>query len=84
MEKVAVKVPDGQKEKLDEIAENEGYPNKSEFLREVIRDEINKREIVKKELIEELEKRKTELENGEIGIDDLISNKELKEELGTE
>ncbi len=84
MEKVAVKVPEAQKEKLEEIAEEEGYPNRSEFLREVIRNEIKKRETIKKEVLEKIEERMERLEEGELSFEDLTSNKELEEELGIE
>lgn len=79
-----MKVPEAQKEKLEEIAEEEGYPNRSEFLREVIRNEIKKRETIKKEVLEKIEERMERLEEGELSFEDLTSNKELEEELGIE
>ncbi|QGA80077.1 ribbon-helix-helix domain-containing protein [Candidatus Nanohalobium constans] len=78
MDTLAVKVPEGQKRKLGEIAEEEGYPNTSEFVREMIREEINKRKVLRQEFVEEIEERVEQVENGEISLEDMKTNEELK------
>lgn len=77
MDTLAVKIPEGQKKKLGEIAEEEGYPNTSEFVREMIREEINKRKVLKKGFLEEIEKRVEQVENGDISLEDMKTNEEL-------
>lgn len=77
MDTLAVKIPEDQKKKLGEIAEEEGYPNTSEFVREMIREEINKRKVLRKEFVEEIEKRVEQVENGEISLEDMKTNEEL-------
>lgn len=78
MDTLAVKVPEEQKSRIGEIAEEEGYPSTSEFVRELIRDEISKREVLKDDFVEEIEDRVEQVENGEIDLEDLKTNKELK------
>jgi metal-responsive CopG/Arc/MetJ family transcriptional regulator len=78
MDTLAVKVPEEQKRKLGEIADEEGYPNTSEFVREIIREEINKRKVLRKEFVDEIEERVEQVESGEINLDDMKTNEELK------
>ena len=77
MDTLAVKIPEEQKQKLGEIAEKEGYPNTSEFVREMIREEINKRKVLKKEFLEEIEERVRKVEEGEISLEEMKTNEEL-------
>ena len=78
MDTLAVKVPEEQKRKLGEIADEEGYPNTSEFVREIIREEINKRKVLRKEFVDEIEERVEQVESGEVSLDDMKTNEELK------
>lgn len=78
MDTLAVKVPEEQKRKLGEIADEEGYPNTSEFVREMIREEINKRKVLRKEFVDEIEERVDQVESGEISLEDMRTNEELK------
>lgn len=82
MERLGVKVPESQKEELEEVAETEGYPNRSELIRELIRNFLNNRELVSKEVVEKIKKREDELKEGKLGIEDLKSHEEFSEELG--
>jgi metal-responsive CopG/Arc/MetJ family transcriptional regulator len=77
MDTLAVKIPEDQKKKLGEIAEEEGYPNTSEFVREMVREEINKRKILRQEFVEEMKKRIEQVESGEIDLEDMKTNEEL-------
>lgn len=77
MDTLAVKIPEDQKKKLSEIAEEEGYPNTSEFVRAMVREEINKRKVLKEEFVEELEKRVEQVESGEISLEEMETNEEL-------
>jgi metal-responsive CopG/Arc/MetJ family transcriptional regulator len=77
MDTLAVKIPEDQKKKLGEIAEEEGYPNTSEFVREMVREEINKRKVLREEFVEEMKKRIEQVESGEIDLEDMKTNEEL-------
>lgn len=77
MDTLAVKIPEDQKKKLGEIAEEEGYPNTSEFVREMIREEINKRKVLREEIVEEIGKRVEQVESGEISLEDMKTNEEM-------
>jgi metal-responsive CopG/Arc/MetJ family transcriptional regulator len=77
MDTLAVKIPEDQKKKLGKIAEKEGYPNTSEFVREMVREEINKRKVLREEFVEEMKKRIEQVESGEIDLEDMKTNEEL-------
>jgi metal-responsive CopG/Arc/MetJ family transcriptional regulator len=77
MDTLAVKIPEDQKEELGKIAEEEGYPNTSEFVREIIREEIKDRKVLKQEFIEEMKRRVEQVEEGEISLEDMKKNEEM-------
>lgn len=47
MAKVDIRIPDEQKELIDEMAELENYGSRSEFIREAVRNEIRERKELK-------------------------------------
>lgn len=82
MDTLAVKIPKDQKKKLGKIAEDGGYPNKSEFVREMIREEIKKRKKVRKKFLQEIKERKKDLEEGKIALEEMKTIDQIAEEQG--
>lgn len=79
MTSVGVRIPEDQEKKIEEVVEEEDYPSKSEFVREAIRNEL--RERIDRKTLEEIKRRKEEVENGEA---ELVSHEEVMKEAGLE
>ena len=77
MGRIDVRVPDKQEKLIGELAGEENYGNRSEFVREAIRNEIRERIDLKQ--MKEAKKRIEEVENGEAK---LIDHEEVKEKTG--
>ena len=77
MGRIDVRVPDKQEKLIGELAGEENYGNRSEFVREAIRNEIRERIDLKQ--MKEAKKRIKEVENGEAK---LIDHEEVKEKTG--
>jgi len=81
VERLGVKVPEGQKEKLEEIADEGGYPNRSELVREMIRDLIKQNQMTE-ERANKLKEKVRHVKQGEMSVDDLKKHEEFLDELG--
>lgn len=82
MERVAFKIPEKQKNQLEQIAENEGYPSRSELFRELVRDFLNKRERLRANFIEEIKNREKEIVNEGLDAEKMASTEEIEDSLG--
>lgn len=76
---IGVRLPDEQEREVEKVVEEENYPSKSEFVREALRNEL--RERMNKKELQEVKKRKEEVESGEA---ELKSHEEVMEEAGLE
>ena len=76
---IGVRLPEEQEKEVEKVVEEENYPSKSEFIREALRNEL--RERINKRELEEVKKRKEEVEKGEA---DLKSHDEVMKESGLE
>lgn len=76
---IGVRLPEEQEKEMEKVVEEENYPSKSEFIREALRNEL--RERINKRELEEVKKRKEEVEKGEA---DLKSHEEVMKEAGLE
>jgi Arc/MetJ-type ribon-helix-helix transcriptional regulator len=76
---IGVRLPAEQEREVEKVVEEENYPSKSEFVREALRNEL--RERMNKKELQEVKKRKEEVENGEA---ELESHEEVMEEAGLE
>jgi len=79
MGRIDVRVPDKQEKLIEELAGKENYGNRSEFVREAIRNEIRERIDLKQ--MKEAKKRIQETENEEV---ELVDHEEVKEKAGIE
>ena len=77
METVGVKIPKDQKKILDEVAEKRGYPSKSEYIRDLLRKDMEKYMVLRDEVAEEIKERKRELEEGDLELEDMATTEEV-------
>lgn len=69
---VNVRVPEALLQEVDEVLEERGFTNRSEFIRTAIRDALNPQPELSDEALKQIEESKKELEEGEyVGVDDL-------------
>jgi metal-responsive CopG/Arc/MetJ family transcriptional regulator len=69
---VNIRVPEQLLEEVDEVYEKRGYSNRSEFIRNAIRDALNPPIRLSDKALEEIEESKEELRKGEyVGADEL-------------
>lgn len=76
MAKVSVDVPDNLKKRIEETAENKDYKSSSEYIREALRNQLEKDEEVDAELLY----RYMKLEKGE-GLEKASSVDEVRERI---
>jgi Arc/MetJ-type ribon-helix-helix transcriptional regulator len=81
MDTLGVRLPEKQKKELEEKIEREGYPNVSEYVRELIRDDLRE-ERIKEEAAREIKRRKEELESDEVKVEDMRTMEEIAEDEG--
>lgn len=84
---LTVDVPDGLQREIDSEVEKGRYQNKSELVRDAIRRLLEKREKVERaemneEYAEEIKRRMKQVEEGEIGLDDMRTMDEIAEDEG--
>ena len=79
MGRIDVRVPDEQERLIRELAENENYGSRSEFVREAVRNEIRERVDFKQ--MREAKKRLQEIEDEEV---ELVDHDEVKKRAGIE
>ena len=77
MEKINVRVPQTLLTQIDELWEERGYANKSEFIRDALRDAVNPPTQLSSEALEHLAKSRDQREQGET-----VSQDEVKDRLG--
>jgi metal-responsive CopG/Arc/MetJ family transcriptional regulator len=69
---VNIRVPETLLQEVDEVLEERGFTNRSEFIRTAIRDALSPQPELSDEALEQIEESKKELEEGEyVGVDDL-------------
>ncbi|MFB6100451.1 MAG: ribbon-helix-helix domain-containing protein [Candidatus Nanohalobium sp.] len=84
---LTVDVPDGLQKEIDSEVERGRYQNKSELVRDAIRRLLEEREKASKEEISEeyareIKRRIKEVEEGDIGLDDMRTMDEIAEDEG--
>jgi Arc/MetJ-type ribon-helix-helix transcriptional regulator len=77
MEKINVRVPESLLTQIDEVWEDRGYANKSEFIRDALRDAITPPTQLSEEALEHLVESRKQREEGET-----VSQDEVKDRLG--
>ena len=77
MEKINVRVPQSLLTRIDEVWEERGYANKSEFIRDALRDAVNPPTQLSAEALEHLVESREQREQGET-----VSQDEVKNRLG--
>lgn len=76
MQKINVRVPTALLEEIDDLWEQRGYPNRSEFIRDALRSAVHPPVELSEEVLEQLAESRDESERGET-----VSQGELKERL---
>jgi Arc/MetJ-type ribon-helix-helix transcriptional regulator len=76
-----VKVPEDQKKTLERLVVEKQCPSVSEYVREALRDKMERELELSEVVVHELRRRKKEVEDGEA---DLIPHDQAKEEFGTD
>jgi len=84
---LTVDVPDGLEEEIEVEVERGRYQNKSELVRDAIRRLLEERNRVeeaelKEDVAQELKRRIKEVEDGEVGLDDMRTMDEIAEDEG--
>lgn len=79
MASLTIKLPDNQKDEIQAVAERKNYNSVSEYVREALRNKVEEDLVLRPEVAEKLRRRVKEYEEGK---SELVSNEELKEELG--
>ncbi len=79
MEKINVRVPPTLLAKIDETWEKRGYTNKSEFIRDALRDAVNPPTTLSEEALEHLLESREQRERGET-----VSHDDLRDRLNDE
>jgi len=77
MEKINVRVPQSLLTQIDEAWEERGYANKSEFIRDALRDAVNPPAQLSTEALEHLAESRKQREQGET-----VSQDDVKDRLG--
>lgn len=77
MEKINVRVPQSLLSQIDEVWQERGYANKSEFIREALRDAATPPMQLSAEVLEHLAESREQREQGET-----VSQEDVKEQLG--
>jgi len=77
MEKTNVRVPQSLLTQVDEVWEERGYANKSEFIRDALRDAVNPPTQLSEEALKHLAASREQREQGET-----VSQDEVKDLLG--
>jgi Arc/MetJ-type ribon-helix-helix transcriptional regulator len=83
MSTLGVRIPEKQKKRLEKKIQSEGYPNVSEYVRELIRNDL-KAEKLDEELAKEILRRKKQIEEGDVELEDMKTMEEIAEEAGLE
>jgi metal-responsive CopG/Arc/MetJ family transcriptional regulator len=76
MEKINVRVPQSLLDQIDDVWEERGYANKSEFIRDALRDAVNPSTQLSDEALEYLVESREQRQQGET-----VSQDEVKEQL---
>lgn len=77
MEKINVRVPTPLLEQIDETWQERGYANKSEFIRDALRDAVHPPTQLSEEILVQLSESQSQREKGET-----VSHDEVLERLG--
>lgn len=77
MEKINVRVPQSLLTQIEEKWEERGYANKSEFIRDALRDAVNPPTQLSAEALEHLAESRTQREQNET-----VSQDDVKDQLG--
>ena len=77
MEKINVRVPQSLLAQIDEIWEERGYANKSEFIRDALRDAVNPSTQLSEEALKHLAESRKQREQ-----DETVSQDDVKDRLG--
>ncbi|WP_231186384.1 ribbon-helix-helix domain-containing protein [Haladaptatus sp. DYF46] len=77
MEKINVRVPQALLVQIDEVWEERGYANKSEFIRDALRDAVNPPTQLSEEALQHLAESREQRER-----DETLSHDEMKDRLG--
>ncbi|WP_276248608.1 ribbon-helix-helix domain-containing protein [Haladaptatus sp. YSMS36] len=77
MEKINVRVPRALLTQIDEVWEQRGYANKSEFIRDALRDAVTPSTQLSEEALEHLAESREHRERGET-----VSHEDVSERLG--
>ncbi|MGZ0748451.1 ribbon-helix-helix domain-containing protein [Haloparvum sp. AD34] len=77
MEKINVRVPQSLLAQVDDVWEERGYANKSEFIRDALRDAVNSPTQLSEEALEHLAESRKQREQGET-----VSQDDVKDRLG--
>ncbi|MFC4247745.1 ribbon-helix-helix domain-containing protein [Natribaculum luteum] len=77
MEKINVRVPQSLLAQVDEVWEERGYANKSEFICDALRDAVNPPTQLSEEVLEHLAESRKQRKQGET-----VSHDEVKDRLG--
>lgn len=77
MEKINVRVPRALLAQIDTVWEERGYANKSEFIRDALRDAVNPPTQLSQEALDHLAESREQRERGET-----VSQADVKERLG--
>ena len=78
MASLTIKLPDDQKSEIEAVAEKKNYSSVSEYVREALRDKVEKDLVLRPEVARELRRRMEEYRSGDA---DLVPHEELVEEL---
>lgn len=77
MTKINVRVPVGLLEDIDDIYEERGYPNRSEFIRDALRTAVDPPVRLSEEVLERLAESREESSHGEtVSLDELRERRE--------
>ena len=77
MEKINVRVPQSLLAQVDDVWEERGYANKSEFIRDALRDAVNPPTQLSEEALAHLAESRKQREQGE-----MVSQDDVKDRLG--
>jgi Arc/MetJ-type ribon-helix-helix transcriptional regulator len=77
MEKINVRVPKTLLAEIDEVEEHRGYANKSEFIRDALRDAVEPPTQLSEEALQHLTESREQREDG-----DTVPQDDVKERLG--
>ena len=75
MEKINVRVPQSLLAQIDEVWEERGYTNKSEFIRDALRDAVNPPMQLSAEALQHLAESREQREQGETVSQDAVKDR---------